>query len=394
MLTGDLLRYDIEGDAITPRYLTRKHAAFYLNLARSLLDIYDRYIGRTRKELYQALDAFEQDQVSYKIVRGLVKIIDGEVEYAPAEEIDYPAVRRQFFEFVEAFRPIVSRPDLIHKNTRDMAAQKYVDEIGPLPGDLYGDVPERQIMRCGVAMSPEELIRRYNLALAQGLLYRCVKMHIRIWDGYKTVFHYLKLSQLMHDVRRRGDHYEIVVDGPFSLFRRTQKYGVNLARFLPGLMLAQRWRMQAVINTEEGQRLFILDHTCGLTSYYKKDKIFDSSVEEAFYNSFKKRATKWRIHRETEIIDLGDTVLIPDFAFTHADGRSALLEIVGFWTPDYLQKKLHKLARANRRDLIVAVNEKLNCSKEDFVGPVVFYKTRVRAGDVLKILQQVKYGKV
>ncbi|NOY61444.1 MAG: DUF790 family protein [Calditrichaeota bacterium] len=387
MLTSDLLRYNIDEKTISPRYLTRKHAEFYLKLSRKLLDIYHLHIGKTRKELEQALDAFEQNQVSYKIVRGLVKIIDGCTEYAPAEDIDYSAVRKRFFEYVENFRPVVHRPDLIHKNTGDFVIKKFIAEIGPLPQHLYGDLPEnKKLIRFVRSFTPEELIRRYNLALAQGLLYRCYRMHVRVWDSYKTVFHYIKLARLMHAIRREEDHYYIMINGPFSLFRKTQKYGINLAMFLPGLMLAQRWVMQADVNTDQGRRIFTLDHNCGLTGYYKKDSPFDSAVEEAFYKAFRKQKTLWEIQREGEIIDLGDTVLIPDFTFEHPDGRSALLEIVGFWTPEYLHKKLDKLARANRRDLIVAVNEKLNCSKNDFRGPVIFYKTRVKAVDVLKIL--------
>ncbi len=238
-------------------------------------------------------------------------------------------------------------------------------------------------------ITPTELLRRYNLALAQGLLYRCFRMQVWVGDHYKTVFHYLKLAQLMHRIRKTRDGYHIVVDGPFSMFRRTQKYGVNLARFLPGLLLAERWRMSAEIRTEQGVRHFNLDQNCGLHSHYRKEHPFDSSVEEAFYNVFRRRKTEWEIERESEIVDLGDTVLIPDFRLRHPDGRSFLLEIVGFWTPEYLEKKLDKLRRAGRKDLIVAVNETLNCSKEDFRGPVLFFKTRVKVGEVLKLIEEI-----
>ena len=88
-------------------------------------------------------------------------------------------------------------------------------------------------------------------------------------------------------------------------------------------------------------------------------------------------------------MDLGDTVLIPDFKFIHSDGGTVLMEIVGFWTPEYLKKKLEKLYRVNRKDLIVAVNENLNCSKRDFDGPVIFYKTRIKVNEVLKVLSEI-----
>ncbi len=148
--------------------------------------------------------------------------------------------------------------------------------------------------------------------------------------------------------------------------------------------------MWAEINTEAGHRIFVLDQNCGLHSHYHKEHPFDSLVEEGFFQQFKKRKTDWQIHREAEILDLGDTVLIPDFKFTHPDGRWAFLEIVGFWTPEYLNKKLEKLQRVHQKNMIVAVNKNLNCSRENFKGPVIFYSSRVRVGEVLRLLEEVK----
>lgn len=319
----------------------------------------------------------------------MVKILDGFVQYKPGEDLDYPEYRKRLFEFAETYRPIVRQVDLIHNHvSRDVLA-KFGVETGLKLINIYGDLPDQQILdEIDIKLTPENLIKRYNLGLAQGILYRCYKMDIKIWDEYKVVFQYLKLAQLMHKTYGANGAYLIEIDGPFSLFRRTQKYGVNLARFLPGLLLAQKWQMDGFVNTEKGQRRFFLDHGCGLTSHYKKSHPFDSSVERAFSDTFKKRKTEWRIEREAEILDLGDSVLIPDFKFVHPDGREILLEIIGFWTPEYLEKKLAKLQRVNRKDLIIAVNENLNCSKDDFCGPVIFYKTRVKVKAILEVLNR------
>lgn len=388
MLTSELLRYKLDDKTITPRYLTRKHANYYLTIAHDLIGIFQNHVDKTRGALEAALSTFEGGRMGYKIVRGLAKILEGFAEFVPNQEMDYAALRLQLFEYVEQYRPVVRRADLVHRHTKRQVLEKFTREVGPLRQNLYDDLPDSQVLvKMKRKVEPEELIRRYNLALAQGLLYRCYRTEIRIWDSYKTVFRYLKLAQLMHKIQSEGKVYRIIVDGPFSLFRRTQKYGVNLARFLPGLILANKWELRAKINTKDGRRVFRLDQNCGLRSYYRKEHPFDSRVEESFYKQFEKRKTNWQIHREGEILDLGDTVLIPDFKFTHPDGRSALLEIVGFWTPEYLSNKLKKLRRANRKDLIVAVNQNLNCARGEFKGPVIFYKTRVKVGEVLKLLE-------
>ncbi len=387
MLTNELMRFKIDNSTISPRYLTRKHANYYLTIAQKLIHLYQDHLGKTRGELDRALDAYEEDRVGYKILRGLCKVLDGFAEFEPNQDFEYSDIRKQFFEFVEKFRPVVRHADLVHQNTRELVLNRFSEEMAALPNYLYGDLPDQQVLvKMEQKSEPDELIRRYNLALAQGILYRCKQMHVKVWDSYKIVFQYLKLAQLIHKIQKEGDAYHILIDGPFSLFRKTQKYGVNLARFLPALLLAQKWQMTAYVNTEKGQRNFYLDQDCGLTSYYKRDKPFDSSIEEAFYHGFQKRETDWEIQREGEVLDLGETVLIPDFKFTHPGGGIVLLEIVGFWTPEYLHKKLDKIKKANRKDMIVAVKESLNCSKGDFVGPVIFIKTRLKVGEVLKLL--------
>jgi len=56
--------------------------------------------------------------------------------------------------------------------------------------------------------------------------------------------------------------------------------------------------------------------------------------------------------------------MLPDFAIEHPDGRRVMFEIVGFWTPEYLEEKLAKIRAADRDNLIVAVSERLDCSSE------------------------------
>jgi len=45
-----------------------------------------------------------------------------------------------------------------------------------------------------------------------------------------------------------------------------------------------------------------------------------------------------------------------------------VLEIFGFWTPEYLDEKLAKIREANRDNLIVAVSERLDYSSDEFEG--------------------------
>jgi uncharacterized protein len=98
------------------------------------------------------------------------------------------------------------------------------------------------------------------------------------------------------------------------------------------------------------------------------------------------------LEREVEIVDLKGTVFVPDFALRHPDGRTVHLEIMGFWRPDYLRRKLSKLRRAAMPDLIVAVSERLNVGADDvadLAGPVLFFKGKLEPRAILEKLERL-----
>lgn len=103
----------------------------------------------------------------------------------------------------------------------------------------------------------------------------------------------------------------------------------------------------------------------------------------------------WVIKREDRIIPVFDTVMIPDFAFEHRDGRRVLLEIVGFWERGYLERKIAKLNRAGRKDLIVLVSERTRCGREHFLikgqeppYQLIFFKGKPQLGPILAALEK------
>jgi predicted nuclease of restriction endonuclease-like RecB superfamily len=174
-------------------------------------------------------------------------------------------------------------------------------------------------------------------------------------------------------------------------------------------MLCPEWTMEADIHlprrTEEAQEeapaepetlRYRLDSRIGLRSHYPASGVFDSRLESDFALEFESKyggaKRKWILAREDEIIPLGDTVMIPDFSFTHVkDGRRALLEIAGFWHPDYLRRKAWKMRQAGRRDLILLAYEGVNSSAgrwADVPGEVLMFKNKPVLKDVLAAIER------
>ena len=103
-------------------------------------------------------------------------------------------------------------------------------------------------------------------------------------------------------------------------------------------------------------------------------------IEESFVNRWPGDKTLWRLEREVDLVPIPGSVMIPDFRLVHPDGREFLLEIVGYWRPEYLRKKFAQVRKSERDNLILAISERLNLEKagvdvNSVPARVVWFKT-------------------
>lgn len=143
--------------------------------------------------------------------------------------------------------------------------------------------------------------------------------------------------------------------------------------------------------------LYRLDPSSPLTSHFKAEALYDSRMEADFAAEFEAKfgseRDKWQLAREDEVLLLGDTVMIPDFSLTHKkDGRRVLIEIVGFWHPDYLKRKLEKVRAAGRRNLLLLVYEHVKLTEQaltDVPAEVLYFKTKPVLKDVMAAVERI-----
>ena len=124
--------------------------------------------------------------------------------------------------------------------------------------------------------------------------------------------------------------YRVDLDGPISPFvQSTTRYGRQFAAFLPALLLGERWQMEADIRLAQfGSEPGIpAGSHVGARSHFKHSGAFDSRLEADFAAEFEAKfgakRGQWVLARENEVILLGDTVMIPDFALTHRKRAAA-----------------------------------------------------------------------
>ena len=391
MLPSDLLFSHKRGAQIYPRFLRPEQCVW----AERVLATIREHQHRTRGELQAALRALEGDSPDYRIVRGFAHLALNAAEFTLATgELEPETLRR------EVFTLAAERGGYGETQAREVLeaiAPRYQLEAETLREALYADLPENHLLTALPDFAPEQLVDRYNLAQAQGLLYSalCLRLtaHRNVPGEYRRLFQHLKFHGLMYAVEGNlDDGYQIYVDGPASLFKQTRKYGLQMAIFLPALLRVSRWEMEAVLRRDDRDISYRVDSQSPLKPLTAAPPAYDSLLEEHFARRWEKLDTPWTLEREVEIVDLKGTVFVPDFALRHPDGRIAHVEIMGFWHPDYLRRKLDKLRRAAMPDLIVAVSERLNVGADDFrdvPGPVLFFKGKLEPRAVLECLKRL-----
>jgi uncharacterized protein len=368
MLTSDLAMSFRRGEQIRPRQLNPKDPR-QLQTAADLVAIFGAHAERERRELDEALGDYVGTGTDYRTLRGLIKLLNDRCRFETAVSVDPVEIRRAVFLKARGAHPVVGGEEARAAVAAEVAPALGCDAETAL-ASLYADLPAEQRLLEFDPVEPSELIDLYNLAQAQALLYRSVEMRLRVEpqgpDGYRELFGAVKAYRLIHTVKGdAGKGYEIVLSGPVSMFHRSQKYGVQMAVFLPALLLCRGWRMRAEINTKTGPAYFELDsRQTSLRSHYAEVTPYENPAAEKFAESWGRAGCASVLEPSSEVLGLGDAAFIPDFSVTHPSGRLFYLEFLGFWTPEHLRERVSELERQHLRNYLLAAWEDLRGTRE------------------------------
>lgn len=403
MLPSELLMHRYSGETLVPKRLPL--AEGYQAIATQLIALFCEAQGSTRGEVNRQLQELEGEDTDYRTKRGLAHLLAQNYSTFETRSPLEPAMLRQrAFGLAAQYAPTPLRVSQTLKTLAQQLTQELGHEILPaqITQGLYADLNENQILTQFEAPTPEALLHRYNLSQVQGVFYRAsdivINAHRNDPGEYKLLFRYLKLFGLMTYIEGDAEHgFTLTIDGPASLFQTSTRYGLALAKLLPALLHVTRWSLTATLKVEDtyaataSLRRFTLNADCGLISHYPPGKTFDSLIEAGFAERWEKTKTEWKLEREVDLIPIPGSVMIPDFRLVHPDGRTALLEIIGYWRPDYLKKKFSQVRQAGRSDLILAISERLNLEKagvdfRDTPAPLVWFKDKLLPKTVLSVL--------
>ncbi|WP_216322787.1 DUF790 family protein [Deinococcus aestuarii] len=407
MLPTELLMFRVKGGVVEPKRL--RATPGNLGLAEILIRTFEANVGKRRADLDEELRALEAGRPDFKVLRGLAHLlVNGSSTFEAGGHVEPSLVREKVFELAQAHPPSRRRRELVLEQVAASLSGDVKLSAQDVAASLYADLPSEQTL---VAFDPPEplaLIQRFDLAQAQGMLYRAYSVIVTARPNeparYKQLLKYTRFFGLMLTVE--GDPtfgFTLTLDGPTSLFGSTTRYGLAMAKFLPALLHVTKWDLTATLKprrdlawvdlTDEEWQFGVTSED-NYVSHYPPPQEHDSALESGFAGRFKKLETPWRLEREVDLVPVPGGVILPDFRLSHEDGRSVLVEVVGYWRPEYLRKKFDLLRKSGRKDVIVCVSERLNLERagvdpSDFDERLVWFKGVLNPKEVLALAERL-----
>jgi len=353
-----IVTYDFVNRLVVPDRLLRKRDAVYINAAQECLVIYRTGASRVRQDLHRDVEDCLSTIVGCppRRIASFCKLLDDAGEFATSTG-KAAALRKRVFSLAAEMHPIVERPEGIFENQLFDAQAKIANALGiswlEIEDRLFADVIELQkLKQFSNALTPTALLSRYNLAQTQAALYRAVRVHITAFAQAPFIIRHVKLAGLMHRVKQTTSpgspcdlEYQMILDGPVSSLRESTRYGIGFAKLLPALLACDNWCLTADILGPKNQhftlRLTPLDR---LVSETQSPAEFDSDLEQRIAGYWESNPVDgWRFTRNHEFLVQHQQIFTPDFTLVSITGIRIHIEVVGFWTPEYLREKHQRL---------------------------------------------------
>ena len=396
MLPAELLAVQRWKDQVRPKY--SKLSQRDVSAAEAVIRLYRESVGAKRGAIREGVAELENAYGDYRLVRGLAALVERACSFASKAHADPLKVRHALFTEASK-RGFPTTPE-----ERLALAQDAASALGLTPvqveESMYADLDSEEVLESCPSVRPTDLLKQYNLSLTQTLLFSSTEMEFTASGNWQRIFRAVKFHGLMYTAARREGAVHVRLDGPTSLFKLTRRYGTALAKVVPEIMRGKPWRIEAKILRANRLLNFVLES--GKHGWLFPDlgstEEYDSAVEKEFAEQFRSLRSGWEVKREPEPVEAGSAIMIPDFAFRFG-GRTVYMEVVGFWTREYLKRKVEKLSEV-REPFIVAVDEELACDRLERLKAsnpnvrLLYFKGEIPVREVFACLQPLAEAEV
>ncbi len=256
MLTGTQVRVRFAKQRVIPVYLPIDDPD-WLAAAERLLDQFRGREGSTRSALEDETDALFGNAPNQPVYQGLARLLEDRCEFAVQAVGEPEELRRLTFEAAARARQKADAA-FDRRTVLEEIAQPLGQTAEAIDQALFADLKSEQKLVSFEDISAKRLLERYNVALAQAILLRSSRVLVKLQGitpaRCRQLCRRVKFHRLVCDIETRGPNLILRLDGPLSLFSATQKYGLQLALFLPAILACPNFELTAEVRWARSAR--------------------------------------------------------------------------------------------------------------------------------------------
>lgn len=372
MLTPSLVRLRSVKNRLVPQYLDASLES-WRDLAEQLLDLFRASAGISRGELEAETEEIASSHPARIVAQGLAKVLEDRCEFEISAGHLPEELRERAFLLASEQRKTgtFSRAAVIESVATTLGLTAEAVEQG-----LFADLKSEQRLKSFEDISAVRLIERYNVGMAQAILLRATGVTVTLRTEtparLRKLLRAAKFHRLVVEIEQPSSGVIVLrVDGPMSLFSATQKYGVQLASFLPWVLHCKDFDLRADVlwGAQKKEKLFVATRQDGLVSHVPDTASYVPPELQMFAELFRKKYSEWKLEEETEILPLGRGFWVPDFQLTHQlFNRPVYLEVLGFWRRSSAEKHLQSLRKHAKAPFILALSDQLKIDDAELDG--------------------------
>lgn len=378
-------RADEAGGGLLPVWLTER----LVPDLELLLDAYVAAVGRRRGELDDRLRRLTLTRLTPDERTVVLRCLD---RLFPARVRPGPRPSKVRLVVFEGMAEVADRGRAVAQAAETLGTT--VDEV---ERSLLADLPAERIVEAPAQLPcPSVLLQQANHQLVAGWLRRAQRVEISVQGSPRPILRALRTSRLICQVTAPavGLGVRITASGPLAMHRRTVIYARAFVRFLSALGWAKEWRLAAWVPRGDELLPVVCTHRDPIFPSAPAPKRFDSKLEERFHRDFLRSApARWELVREPRPVRAGSGWIVPDFWVRDRElrHRDAMIELVGFWTPEYLRRKLDGLRRAELGPYLLCVDESLGVEDGEIpeAALVLRYRRKVDIHRVVALLERL-----
>ena len=204
MLTGKLVRVRHAKNKLVPLYVEPRDEAL-VAVAEQLLRAFREAPGRTRGEIADEFSDMIPEGPRGLLPAGLAKLLEDRCEFEVAADYPPEQLREAVFKAAAAHRAAAA--NALRPVDRAVVMSEVAEQLShavtpeQIDRSLFADLKDEQRVITFDDITSEQLLNRYNVALAQAILLRCTLMEVRVYAEtparFRQLFRAVKFHRLI-----------------------------------------------------------------------------------------------------------------------------------------------------------------------------------------------------